>query len=215
MRLLTPDGGDRSPGLTRAVPVGETGRVTDPPAETSPPAEAPPRARARGRETVGDMVRSLAAVLVLVGVVAAFNIAQQPDAVVREVGYPDAVAQARQQASYDVLAPQPLPAGWRATSARTGRDGDAVTWHLGLVTGSGAYASVEQTDGGRVGFVERFAGGARSAGTVTVAGVPWRRFEGGEPEDRALVRSTGGVTTVVAGSAAWDDLERLAGSLRP
>lgn len=186
--------------------------MTEPPTET--PA-VPPRARARGRETVGDMARSMAVVLVLVGVVVAFNVVEQPDPVVREIDYTDAFAQARQEASYDVLAPQPLPAGWRATSARTRPDGDAVTWHLGLVTRSGNYAGVEQTDGRPAGFVRQFASGARPAGTVAIVGAPWRRLDGGEPEERALVRTDDGVTTVVAGSAGWDDLVRLAASLRP
>lgn len=189
--------------------------MTEPPSETRPPAETPPPKPVRGRETVGDMVRSLGAVLVLVGIVVAFNIADQPGSVVRDIDYSGALTQARQQATYDVLAPQPIPTGWRATSARTRPDGDSVTWHLGLVTESGAYAGVEQTDGGRDGFVEQFADGARSAGTVRIAGAAWRRLEDGEPEERALVRTDDGVTTVVAGSASWDDLERLTVSLRP
>lgn len=162
------------------------------------------------------MVRSLAVVLVLVGAIVAFNVADQPDPVVRDIDYADAVAQARQQAAYAVLAPRPLPTGWRATSARTRSEGaDAVSWHLGLVTAAGDYAAVEQTDGAREGFVDRFADGAERDGTVKVDGTRWRRLEGGDPEERALVRSEGGVTTVLAGSAAWDDLERLASSLRP
>ncbi len=162
------------------------------------------------------MVRSLAVVLVLVGAIVAFNVADQPDPVVRDIDYADAVTQARQQAAYAVLAPRLLPTGWRATSARTRSEGsDAVSWHLGLVTAAGDYAAVEQTDGAREGFVDRFADGAERDGTVKVDGTMWRRLEGGDPEERALVRSEGEVTTVLAGSAAWDDLERLASSLRP
>ncbi len=179
-----------------------------------------PRKRARGRETAGDMVRSLAAVLVLVGVIIAFSLADQPDPVVPDIDYAAAVAQARGQAreqgSYAVLAPRPLPAGWRATSARLGAGaGSAVTWHLGMVTSSGDYAAVEQTDGDRAALVEQITGAARPAGSVEISGAPWRRLEGGDPEERALVRGEDGVTTVVAGSAPWKDLERLASSLRP
>lgn len=176
----------------------------------------PPGKRSRGRETAGDMVRSLAAVLVLVGVIVAFSLADQPDAVVPDIDYADALVQAREQTSYDVLAPRPLPAGWQVTSARTRpQGGDAVAWHLGLVTKSGDYAGVEQTDGGRDGFVEQFTGSARRAGTVEIAGTTWRRLEDGDPEDRALVSGADGVTTVVVGSASWEDLEQLASLLRP
>ena len=166
------------------------------------------------------MVRSLAAVLVLVGVIIAFSLVDQPDPIVPDIDYADAVAQAREQArelgSYDVLAPDTLPAGWQVTSARiVPEDGGAVAWHLGLVTKSGDYAAVEQTDGERAGFVEAFTGAARPAGTVEISGVTWRRLADGDPEERALVRGEDGVTTVVAGSAPWEDLEQLASSLRP
>jgi hypothetical protein len=160
------------------------------------------------------MVRSLALVLVLVGVASVFYLAGRPDPVVREVQYTDALALARQTASYDVLAPDPLPDGWRATSARADTEGDVTTWHLGLVTAAGSYAAVEQSDGDRRDFVERFAEGARPNGTANVDGTTWRRLNGGQPEERALLRTTDGVTTLVAGGARWAELERLAASLR-
>jgi hypothetical protein len=160
------------------------------------------------------MVRSLALVLVLVGVAVAFYLAGRPEPVVREVDYTDALAQARLSAPYEVLGPQPLPDGWRATSARARAEGGAATWHLGLVTAAGSYAAVEQSDGERREFVDRFADGATPAGSSTVEGTTWRRLEGGSPEERALVRTERGVTTMVAGSASWAELEELAATLR-
>jgi hypothetical protein len=47
-----------------------------------------------------------------------------------------------------------------------------------------------------------------------VEGTTWRRLEGGSPEERALVRTERGVTTMVAGSASWAELEELAATLR-
>jgi hypothetical protein len=170
--------------------------------------------RPRRRQTVGDMVRSMALVLVLVGVAVVFYLAGRPDPVVREVQYTDALALARQTASYDVLAPDPLPDGWRATSARARSEGDVATWHLGLVTAAGSYAAVEQSDGDRRDFVARFAEGARRSGTTSIDGTTWRRLVGGEPEERALLRTAGGVTTLVAGGAQWAELEQLAATLR-
>ena len=167
----------------------------------------------RGRKTVGDMVRSLAVVLVLVGVIVAFNVVQEPDELVPQVDYPAALAEARLQATYDVLDPEPLPAGWRISSARTDASGDGVHWHVGMVTPSEEYAALEQSDGDRDALLDEVAAGGRSAGTVQVAGQPWRRLEGGEPEEHALVRAEDGVTVLVAGSASWRELRELAASV--
>lgn len=177
--------------------------------------EQQPPPRSRRRQTVGDMVRSLAVVLVLVGIVVVFNVAEQPEPVVRDVDYLGALEQARQVATYDVLAPESLPEDWRATSARTRQEGSAATWHLGLVTARDSYAAVEQSDGpDRRGFVDDFAAGARRTGTVDIGGRQWRRLEGGEPETRALLTTDDGVTTLVAGGARWSELEELAALLR-
>lgn len=177
--------------------------------------EEPRAPRSQTRKTAGDMVRSLAVVMVLVGILVVFNVAEQPDPVVRDIDYTGAVELARQQAPYDVLAPDPLPDGWRATSARTRPDGDGVTWHLGLVTARESYAGLEQSDtSDRRGFVDRFTSGATAAGTVDIGGRTWRRLEGGEPERRGLVSTDDGVVTVVAGGARWEELEQLAASLR-
>ena len=183
---------------------------TAPPATDDPPVT--PKVN-RGRKTVADMVRSLAVVLVLVGVIVAFNVAEQPDKVVQTVDYPAALAEARTVATYDVLGPEPVPDGWSVTSARTERSGGGVGWHLGLVTSSKEYAAVEQSDGDRRALLDNVAAGARPAGAVEVAGQTWRRLVGGDPEERALVRTVGGVTTMVAGSAPWSQLRTLAGSL--
>jgi hypothetical protein len=190
-----------------------TGQPGTPVPTTTRDPERP--ARRPARRTVGDMVRSLAVVLVLVGAIVVFNVAEQPDPVVRDIDYGAAVEQARQQAPYGVLAPDPLPDGWRATSARVRPDGGGVSWHLGLVTAGESYAAVEQTDDqDRRGFVDRFASGAERTGTVAIGDMTWQRLEGGEPERRALVSTSEGVVTVVAGGAGWAELEQLAASLR-
>ena len=169
--------------------------------------------KARGRKTVADMVRSLAVVLVLVGIIVALNVAEQPDPVVQDVDYAAAVAQARTQATYDVLGPDPVPDGWRVSSARTEADGTGVAWHVGLVTGRDEYAALEQTDGDQRTFVDHFVPGSRARGTVQVGGRTWTRRDGGSTQDRALVEVSGGVTTLVTGSASWSELRTLAASL--
>jgi hypothetical protein len=159
------------------------------------------------------MVRSLLVVLVLVFVVVALNAQPEPDQQVKRFDYTGVLAQARDQAPYDVLAPVGLPRAWRATSARTGRAGDAYTWHLGFVTPADDYAALEQSDGDPEGFLDHIVGNADAAGTVQIGGASWRRLEDGEHEPRALVLDAAPVTTVVAGGASWRELRALAAAL--
>jgi hypothetical protein len=172
------------------------------------------RAKRRGFETTGDMVRSLLLVLVLVFVVVALNVQPHPDSEVRRFDYSGVFSQARDQASYEVLAPIGLPGSWVPTSARTTRAGAAVTWHVGFVTPRDDYAALEQSDGAPAAFVRQFSDGGHHAGNVVIGSATWRRLEGGDPEPRALVLEGDAVTTVVAGNAGWAELRELAASLQ-
>jgi len=111
------------------------------------------KAKRRGFETTGDMVRSLLLVLVLVFVVVALTVQPHPDSVVHRFDYSGALAQAQDQARYDVLAPIALPDSWVPTSARTTRAGTAVSWHVGFVTPADDYAALEQSDGRPAAFI--------------------------------------------------------------
>ena len=177
-----------------------------------PAADAAPRSR--GKQTVGDMVRSLLVVLVLVFVVVALNARDDSSDELRPLDYSGELAQARDTASYEVLAPIGLPDTWVPTSARAGRTGDAVTWHLGLVTPAGDYAGLEQSDGDPEAVVADVADDGTAAGTVTISGLRWRKVDGGRPEKHALVLEGEAVTTVVAGGASWAELAVLARSLQ-
>jgi Protein of unknown function (DUF4245) len=172
------------------------------------------KAKRRGFETTGDMVRSLLVVLVLVFVVVALNVQPHPDSEVHRFDYSGVFSQARDQASYDVLAPIALPDAWVSTSARTTSAGAAVTWHVGFVTPHDDYAALEQGDGNPAAFVRQFADGGAPAGSVVIGSATWRRVEGGDPEPRALVLERDHVTTVVAGNAGWAELQELAASLQ-
>ncbi len=185
--------------------------------QSEQPSAAPPapgRERRRGRQTVGDMVRSMLVVLALVLVVVALRGGDGPGERVRPFDYSGALASAREQAPYEVLAPVGLPAEWTPTSARSGRDGDTFTWHLGFVTPAGDYAGLEQGDGDPEAFLDAVADGGRDAGTTRIDGLRWRRVEGGSPEQRVLVLEGEAVTTLVGGGAAWAELRALARTLR-
>lgn len=128
-------------------------------------------------------------------------------------------------APFTVLAPQGLPAQWRATSIRTSvpdqaRSG-AASLHIGYVVDRRprTYAALEESNGPADTFVRQQLGSTVAAGTVSVAGESYteRRNAGGYV---SLARTAGGVTVVAtgggrSGGAILADLEVLVGSLRP
>jgi hypothetical protein len=180
----------------------------------APQESVAPAKRSRGRESVGDMVRSLSLVLVVVAVVFLLTLRDEPDEKVTRIDYSEQLQAARHVAAYDVVAPVGLSRQWKATSAGGDTDGGAVTWHIGFVTPDEHYAGVEQSDGPAAAFIDEHVDGAAKAGVVTVAGSPWQRLEGGKPEQRALVLRGSGVTTMVTGSASFTELRQLASALR-
>ncbi|AXI79246.1 DUF4245 domain-containing protein [Peterkaempfera bronchialis] len=165
----------------------------------------------RGRQTVRDMILSLLVVGGVAAVVYIFIPHSEGDPV-RTVPYTVELATARRAAPYPVLAPQGLPAQWRATSVRySADDGGHATWHLGFVTPSGSYAAVEQSDDSADGVLRAQVKGGKPDGSASVGGEDWDRYQG-EPY-RALVRESGGATTVVTGSASYRELAQLAQAL--
>jgi hypothetical protein len=193
------------------LPVGEDGHVTETPIA---PEESAAPARRRGRESVGDMVRSLSLVLVVVAVVFLLTLRNEPEEKVTRIDYSAQLQAARHVAAYDVVAPVGLSRQWKATSASGDTDNGAVTWHLGFVTPADHYAGIEQSDGPARAFIDGHVAGASKAGVVTISGTPWQRLDGGKPERRALVLRGDGVTTMVTGSASFAELQQLASSLR-
>ncbi|WP_233533966.1 DUF4245 domain-containing protein [Kitasatospora sp. SolWspMP-SS2h] len=168
----------------------------------------------RGRQTVRDMVLSMAAVGVVV-VVAYFSIPSADGKNgVHAVPYQVELASAKRAAPYPLLGPEQLPDGWKATSVSYGRDDKGrAAWHLGLNTASGQYAAVEQSDGKSADVVALNVPGAEPDGTATVAGQEWQRVRG--DRYRALVRPAGDTgTTVLTGTASYEELARLAETLR-
>lgn len=171
-----------------------------------------PVAGMRGRQTVRDMVLSLAVIGVMAGVIYYFTPHGGADPV-RPVSYTVELGQARRAAPYPVAAPAGLPAGWRATSVRyDGSDPANAHWHLGFIDPENQYAAVEQSDGDPAGFIGETTQSSHRTGTQTVAGQTWDRYDGGRY--RALVRRQGKATTVVTGTAPFDQLARLAAALR-
>ena len=133
------------------------------------------------------------------------------------VSYQRDLAALRSIASYPVIAPQRVPAGWTPVSSRlTGHRGGLVSWHLGFVTPSGTFASLEESNERPAEFIRRMTNSGNLLPPAYYGTAGWARRWRPDKGQRSLYHSTpGGPTVVVSGNASWAELETLLGSLRP
>lgn len=207
-------------GEARSQPV-ESGRRESEPVESGP-GQSEPAASAshqvapkkRGRETAGDMLRSLGLVLIIV--VALWFFAQPPasdEQAIRVVDPSSAVA----AFAADVPAapvPEGLPEQWRPTSATVL---DALSGlRIGYVTPGGRYAEYAASTLPEGEYVPQITGpGATRLGQVEIDGLDWEQYRDGDGS-LSLVRSYGPVVVAVGtlrSSATLDELETLVGAL--
>jgi hypothetical protein len=173
-----------------------------------------PRRKSFAEQSVGDMVRSVVLLALVVGAVVALGSLWDRDQArpVDAVDYQGQLGAARDLADYRVLAPEGLGAGWVPTSVDLQSSGGTVRWHLGFLTPQQDYVGLEQADIEPDELVQRYAGGLRRAGAVQVGGESWQLYRGSV--DTALVRRQGEVATVVVGTAGSDVLRTFAAALR-
>ncbi|MPZ95653.1 MAG: DUF4245 family protein [Propionibacteriales bacterium] len=164
-------------------------------------------------QSYGDLLRSMALIVLLVLVIYGCSRLTETDqeTPVTQVDYTSELAGAREAASYDVLAPEGLPDGWRATSVDAAHDGDVLAWHLGFLNPDDEYVGLEQTNGGLDEEIRDGFEGQQRVDTLTVGGRRWDVYDG---EDNVLVNVDGDVTTVVVSRAEVDVLRAFAAALR-
>jgi hypothetical protein len=162
-----------------------------------------------------SMVVSLAVVVgivcVLLLLVPRVNSVTQPPL---DVG--PAARAASTQLAFPPSVPTGLPDGWRATSVRTVRSTAGVLmWHVGYQTPSEQYAAVQQGQDAPTEWIRSQTNRAPLTGTQVVAGQRWTRYARQDKLQNSLVLKRGRLTTVVTGTADFDELARLVESLRP
>ncbi len=171
------------------------------------------RPNARMRQTIGDMVRSMLVVLAFVAVLLFVTWRPQPEAV-KVVDTTPVVLVASTQADFAVAVPTDLPDGWRPTSARwetTEKSVPDPVLHIGYVTPTDSYAQVSQSANATAPYTAEQTDDGIAVGTQAVDDVDWERWEHGDRH--SLVRIADGTTTIVSGTASWDELIALAASL--
>ncbi|WP_327285763.1 MULTISPECIES: DUF4245 domain-containing protein [unclassified Streptomyces] len=165
----------------------------------------------KGKQTVWDMVRSLAVIGVVVAGIYIFVPHDENADPTRVVDYRVETLTARRAAPYPVAAPVGLPAEWRATSVTFDRKA-ANAWHLGFLDPQEQYVAIEQSSDASGKHLAAVTRQAKATGqTQQVGDLAWERWEG-EKYD-ALVRQEQGYATVVTGTATFEDLGKMAAAL--
>lgn len=172
--------------------------------------------------TPGDMVRSLAVIMIPLLVIVFFFTRDIGDHPVEEVDWEKAHATAVEEAPYPVLAPTNLPADWRPTrvswtpAGEPGLNGDPEPgnrWKLGFLNPADIYIEIEQSDAPATKFIADTTRDAARDGTSTVGAEEWQRYVTEDGRTRALVQSSDEVTSIVVGDTSYEDLEGFTATL--
>ena len=166
----------------------------------------------RTKRGLRDLILSLAVVGIFVAFLFAVVWRPSPDPV-RTVDPAYQLQVAREQATFDVLAPVGLSDQGKPTSARfEAGDGDSTVWFLGYVTPEQQYIAVAQTDGDAEQFIEEQTLEGSPDGERQIAGQTWQQYVSGD--QRSLVRSDPRGTTVVTGTVSYEQLQSFVERLR-
>jgi hypothetical protein len=170
----------------------------------------------------GDMVRSLAVILIPV-VIITYLFTRTPDEPpVKVLDWTPVLAQAREQAPYAVLAPRAVPEDWRATrvswvpTGKPGLNGDPSPrnqWELGFLDSTDTYVELDQGDLQGPELVSAKTRDGLPDGRSTVQGQEWERRISADERTRSLVLTGPELTTVISGDLPYADLESFAGTL--
>lgn len=169
------------------------------------------------------MIRSLVVILVPIVVITVLFTRTPDEPALPALDWQPALATARAEAPYAVLAPVNLPGDWQATSVSWTKVGEPYlngqpsarnSWRLGLLDPSRTYIGLEQGDLRPADMVATATRQGTADGQSTVAGQVWERRISPDGRTRSLVWSTPEVTTVVVGDTSYEALEAYAATLR-
>jgi len=187
------------------------------PSGGAPTGQQPPTRRVKRQPTAGDMIRSLAVLLIpVLAITVIFTRDPDRPSGTERVDWQAAHGQAVEEAGFDVLAPTNMPEGW--TSVRVaweqGDRGADQRWMVGWLSPQQIYFALEQSNAATRPFVDRVTREGVADGSSTVGGTTWQRYVSPDDRTRALVRVEDRATTIVVADASYEALEAFAGTLR-
>jgi len=169
------------------------------------------------------MLRSLAVILIPLLAITYFFTRTPDDYPVAVVDVAPVLAVAREQAPYEVLVPQNLPAEWRPTKVAWERLGQPALngepaarngWRLGYLDPQDTYVALEQGDRRLEDMLASATRRGTPDGESVVGGSTWERRVSPDGRTRSLVLAAPRVTTVVAGDTDYAELEAFAATLQ-
>jgi hypothetical protein len=179
-------------------------------------------ARTTRQATAGDMIRSLALIVIPLVVIAIIFTNTPDDHPVKEVDWKPVLATARKEAPYEVLAPTNLPEGWRATRVTwvplgepylNGEASPRNLWQIGFLSPDDVFVDLNQGDARPQELVDQQSRAGTPDGNSVIAGQMWQRLVSADGRTRSLVLRGPSVTTVVSADLPYEALEAYVSTL--
>lgn len=138
-----------------------------------------------------DLVLSMLVVGLFVAFLYVVVLRPAPDPV-REVDVADAASIAASADAFEIMVPEGLPEGWRATSARftPGPVAGTGTWFNGYVSPDQEFAAVAQQDYSQRDFVRQYTAGSEQTGALPVGDDVWLVFSNTDKGEWTLVQES-------------------------
>ncbi len=180
----------------------------------------------QARATAGDMVRSLAVIMIPILLITWLLTSEPKDYEVKPVDWKPLLATARAEAGWPVLAPSGLPDSganaWIANTASWTRTGQATDggpsprnqWELGLLSPDKVHYALTQADGVTTDLVaQKSRDGKPLGGDATINGRPWQQLESPDGRTRTLVQRGEKSTAIVSADTDFLTLQQFAQTL--
>ena len=169
----------------------------------------------RSAQSVSDMIRSLGAVGLLVGLLATFVWLTRTDSeqVLREVDWQGIAIGAQSRTDIPTLGPVGLDKSWVATSARLENVGDTQVWRVGVVSPTTEYVSVIVSKTDLKKLISTYVNiESEEATTKVIGNKTYTALE--DQENKALYISEAGINTLIYSTANWDEITKFVESLK-
>ena len=169
----------------------------------------------RSAQSVSDMIRSLGAVGLLVGLLATFVWLTRTDSeqVLREVDWQGIAIGAQSRSEIPTLGPVGLDKSWVATSARLENVGDTQVWRVGVVSPTTEYVSVIVSKTDMKKLIKTYVNiESEEETTKSIGNKTYTALE--DQENKALYISEAGINTLIYSTANWDEITKFVESLK-